>query len=81
MIDGNKLISWGFKPAPWFANAIEVANVMRSEGADDETIRGRLQTLQPVELTTRTSALPYTNYLVPETDQERDAPWRKSKKS
>ncbi len=72
MIGGDTLIQWGFKPGKWFKSAIETANAMRSEGADDDMIFAVLDKLQPVEITMRTNKLAYSMFIDAETDLERD---------
>jgi len=72
MITGLTLQEWGFKPGRWFKDALLTANRMRAEGADDDAIFAHLQTMQPVETLLRTNALPYSVFLDPETDQERE---------
>lgn len=39
MITGKTLIDWGYKPGPWFKDAISAAEEARRAGADDAAIR------------------------------------------
>jgi RNA-splicing ligase RtcB len=72
MITGKELIDWGFKPGKWFAGAIEVAQRMERDGQSADAIFAYLQTLQPVEIMPRTNRLPFSVFLEPESDIERE---------
>jgi tRNA-splicing ligase RtcB (3'-phosphate/5'-hydroxy nucleic acid ligase) len=61
IIDGQTLISWGFKPSSRFKELIATANDMRVCGQDDASIVAALQaTLPPpvVEMPLRTNTRP-----------------------
>lgn len=47
MITGKTLIEWGFKPGPWFPNAIEQANIALDSGQDP---RGVVEALAPAPI-------------------------------
>lgn len=72
MIDGNTLISWGFKPGKWFKQGIDKANALAAAGVGEDEIFVALQQLQPVEAMLRTNGNPFATFLDPETDAERD---------
>lgn len=74
MIDGKTLIGWGFSPGKWFGEAIALAGSLERDGADVETIRAAIQTMEPppvVEQEYRTNAIPFGLFLDAETDEER----------
>ncbi|WP_316207471.1 RtcB family protein [Bradyrhizobium sp. SZCCHNR3118] len=70
MIDGNQLITWGFKPGKWFKDALVVANAMKTGGADDGMIFKALAELQPSEITMRTNGLPFSVLIDAENELE-----------
>ena len=70
-ITGRALIAWGFKPGKWFPQALETANTMRANGADDDAIFAAVQQLAPVEIAVRTNALPFSAFIEAETEDER----------
>lgn len=49
MITGKELIAWGFKPGKWFPQAIEAANALAADGADEATIREAVAGFMPPE--------------------------------
>jgi len=71
MIDGNTLIAWGFKPGRWFKDALDTANAMKTNGADDNAIFIALQTLQPIETMMRTNGIPFAMMIDAVNDLER----------
>ncbi|MGU3387328.1 RtcB family protein [Methylobacterium sp. D53M] len=70
-ITGQTLVGWGLKPGKHFAEAIRVANIMRAEGAADDTIIMAVHDLVPVMIPMRSEGLPYATFLDVETDAER----------
>ena len=72
MISGKELIQWGFKPGKWFLGAITDAQRMESEGRSRDEIFAYLQSVMPVEMMPRTNALPFSVFLEPESDVERE---------
>ena len=49
MITGKELIAWGFKPGKWFPQAIDAANELAANGADEATIREAVAGFMPPE--------------------------------
>lgn len=72
MITGKELVQWGFKPGKWFGNALAEAQRMEGEGRSHDEIFAHLQTIQPVEMMPRTNGIPFSVFLEPESDVERD---------
>ncbi len=72
MITGKDLVQWGFKPGKWFPDAIEVAQAMERDGKNQDEIFAHLQTLQPQDIELRTNSLPFSVFLEPESDIERE---------
>ena len=72
MISGKELIQWGFKPGKWFLGAITDAQRMEGEGRSRDEIFAYLQSVMPVEMMPRTNALPFSVFLEPESDVERE---------
>lgn len=71
-ITGRDLIAWGFKPGKWFPEALEKANELRTNDADDETVIAAVRTFQPIEVSMRTNGIPYSAFIEAETDDERE---------
>ncbi len=71
-ITGRELIAWGFKPGKWFPQALEKANEMRLNGADDDAIFAAVQAFQPIEVLMRTNGIPYSAFIEAETEDERE---------
>lgn len=46
-ITGKTLIAWGYKPGPWFADALAAAEKVRLAGGDDAAIRAAVDRLAP----------------------------------
>lgn len=72
MITGKELVQWGFKPGKWFPDAIEQAQRMERDGRTPDEIFAHIQTLQPGEIELRTNSLPFSVFLEPESDIERE---------
>jgi tRNA-splicing ligase RtcB len=72
MITGKELVQWGFKPGKWFPAAIEAAQRMALDGLSHDEIFAHLQTLQPATIDPRTNSLPFSVFLEPESDIERE---------
>jgi tRNA-splicing ligase RtcB (3'-phosphate/5'-hydroxy nucleic acid ligase) len=51
-ITGNTLISWGYKPGPWFKQAIAAAETARRSGADEATLRAIVAGIAPPQVET-----------------------------
>ncbi|HSR81795.1 MAG TPA: RtcB family protein [Hyphomicrobiaceae bacterium] len=47
MITGKTLIGWGYKPGPWFAEAVAAAEGARRAGADEVAIRAIVERFAP----------------------------------
>jgi RNA-splicing ligase RtcB len=50
MITGKTLIAWGYKPGPWFSEAIAAAEAARQAGADEQAVRAVVDRLAPPPL-------------------------------
>jgi len=73
MITGSTLIEWGFKPGKWFAGALAAANELHGQGVAEDAIRARVNDMQPVipaEIPLRDKALPFAQFIEPETSDE-----------
>src|SRR5215471_174780 len=46
-ITGKTLIAWGYKPGPWFAEAVAAAETARLAGANEVAIRAIVERLAP----------------------------------
>lgn len=75
MITGYTLIEWGFAPSKWFGRMLSVANQLRAEGADDETIKSVIERFRaavaPQQVAYRTNAIPFRSFLDSQTADER----------
>jgi hypothetical protein len=64
-VTGKTLIAWGYRPGPWFAEAIAAAEKARASGADEAALRAVVDRFapppapQPVRLR-ETGGVPYT---------------------
>src|SRR5215813_3942251 len=47
MITGKTLIGWGYKPGPWFGEAVAAAERARRAGADEVAIRAIVERFAP----------------------------------
>lgn len=75
MITGKTLIDWGFKPGPWFGEAIKMANAARASGLTDYQVQAGVRSMQPKEVPTislRTNSIPFEVFVEPENDIERE---------
>lgn len=76
MVTGQTLIDWGFKPGPWFKDAIAAAKKAEADGFDTVGIHFAVKQLEPKALDldpalqVRTNSIPFGVYLDPETDDE-----------
>jgi hypothetical protein len=69
-VTGRDLIEWGYKPAPWFAQALAAANA--ATGEDPRTVVARFVPAEPVRIPLRPEdALAYRLNIRAETDDER----------
>jgi RNA-splicing ligase RtcB len=71
VITGQHLQQWGFKPGKWFKEGIAKANELRGQGYNEDAIFRILQDMVPVETLMRTNSLPFSVFLDPDTDLER----------
>ena len=46
--DGSTLIAWGFRPGPWFKDAVACGRLMAAEGRAEAEIRAAITALAPV---------------------------------
>jgi RNA-splicing ligase RtcB len=72
MIDGKKLIEWGFKPSKWFGEALKIAQLLEEGGVSHDKIYELLQKTEPVILQMRDKALSYGNFLYSYNEIERE---------
>lgn len=49
-VTGKTLIGWGYRPGPWFADAIAAAERARLSGADEAAVRAEIDRLAPPPL-------------------------------
>src|SRR5262245_5646664 len=74
-ITGKTLIGWGYRPGPWFAEAIAAAEAARASGADEAAIRAIVDRFTPPALQSvplRDKSLPYTLNIRPEEPEDAD---------
>jgi hypothetical protein len=71
MIDGTKLIAWGFKPGKWFEDALPALNDAEAAGLDEDGLSEMAQGFMPVDSLMRTNSLTYVMLLDAETELER----------
>lgn len=70
-MDGNKLIEWGFKPGPWFKEAISIARIMQMNGVSEDVIRASVAELAPDDLISlRTNSIPFSVFASPQSEVE-----------
>jgi tRNA-splicing ligase RtcB len=73
-ITGKTLIAWGYRPGPWFAEAIAAAEAARASGADEPAIRAAVDRFAPLPapppVPLRDKSLAYTHNIRPEEPED-----------
>lgn len=70
-MNGDKLIEWGFKPSPWFKEAIVMANEELAKGSPLAYVEELVRKMAPDEpVSLRTNTLPFSVFASPQTEVE-----------
>jgi RNA-splicing ligase RtcB len=72
-MNGDKLIEWGFRPGPWFKDAIAMANEELAKGTPLAYVEELVRKMAPADpIPLRTNTLPFSVFANPQTDADGD---------